>query len=462
VPSLDNRSFDDLVAEARRLLPVYDPGWTDHNPSDPGITLVELFAYLTEMLLYRLDRVTVENQRKFLKLLAGPSWTPGPDMTSDIRAVLQSVRARERAITAADFEHLAVEDFNDWLTRFQRAQSLVQPLDEWWQVTGLDRGNQVDQPSSLPAVARACCSPSRNLDRGTEATRLAPTLGHVSLTILSTDGARQPPQSLTAALAGYLDQRRTLTTRLHVVGPRYAPISAEIVVAAKADASTTAVSEAVGAQVKSFLDPLIGGEGQGWPFGRPVYASELYKKIETVAGVDYVTDLMLSSECAAGEARCVEASPIWHPKGDFVGLAVERPYLPLARDAQSVVVAPSASFVPVRVSMELLQRLTGDAPILKRLAKMAVREFFHPLHDGPGPQTPTDTTLEASALRNRLAAAVASVGEVTSLELEAAPGRLVYGNLGVAAGEVVDWTTHLTVLNELTRATMQSSVDHGG
>ncbi|HEX6267913.1 MAG TPA: hypothetical protein VFZ81_13585, partial [Burkholderiales bacterium] len=79
LPNLDDRRYADLVAEARRLIPVHDPSWTNHNPSDPGITLLELFAYLSEMLLYRLDRVTAEHQRKFLKLLNGPDWTPGAE-----------------------------------------------------------------------------------------------------------------------------------------------------------------------------------------------------------------------------------------------------------------------------------------------------------------------------------------------------------------------------------------------
>jgi hypothetical protein len=120
----------------------------------------------------------------------------------------------------------------------------------------------------------------------------------------------------------------------------------------------------------------------------------------------------------------------------------------LARDAQSVVVAQSARFVPIRLSMQLLQGLTGDAPLLRRLAKMAVRTFFHPLHDGPGPLTPTDTTLTISALRDKLHAAVAGVGDVTSVELQAAPGRVLDGKLAIAAGEIVDWTTQLTVLNK--------------
>jgi predicted phage baseplate assembly protein len=69
LPKLDVHTFDDLVNEGRALLPRYMPGWTDHNVHDPGITLMELFAWLAEMDLYRLDRVPEPSIRAFLRLL---------------------------------------------------------------------------------------------------------------------------------------------------------------------------------------------------------------------------------------------------------------------------------------------------------------------------------------------------------------------------------------------------------
>ena len=44
VPQLDNLAYDDIVAQAKLLIPRYAPEWTNFNESDPGITLVELFA----------------------------------------------------------------------------------------------------------------------------------------------------------------------------------------------------------------------------------------------------------------------------------------------------------------------------------------------------------------------------------------------------------------------------------
>ncbi len=68
-PQLDTRKFEDLLREAQLRIPRYTPEWTDFNDSDPGITLVQLFAWLTEMMLYQMNRVPERNYIKFLQML---------------------------------------------------------------------------------------------------------------------------------------------------------------------------------------------------------------------------------------------------------------------------------------------------------------------------------------------------------------------------------------------------------
>jgi hypothetical protein len=78
IPTLDDRSFEQIVAEARARIPVHTPEWTNFNESDPGITLVQLFAFMTENLLYRSNRVPELNRRKFLTLLGVPMRPAAP------------------------------------------------------------------------------------------------------------------------------------------------------------------------------------------------------------------------------------------------------------------------------------------------------------------------------------------------------------------------------------------------
>lgn len=67
--NLDDRGFEDLVAECILRVPRYCPEWTDYNPTDPGVTLIELFAWLTDQMLMRLNKVPRRNYITFLELL---------------------------------------------------------------------------------------------------------------------------------------------------------------------------------------------------------------------------------------------------------------------------------------------------------------------------------------------------------------------------------------------------------
>jgi predicted phage baseplate assembly protein len=68
-PNLDDRQFQDLVDDAKRLVQQRCPSWTDHNVSDPGVTLIEAYAQMVDQLIYRLNRVPDRNYVKFLELI---------------------------------------------------------------------------------------------------------------------------------------------------------------------------------------------------------------------------------------------------------------------------------------------------------------------------------------------------------------------------------------------------------
>ena len=76
-PNLDDRTFQGLVDDARRLVHQRCPDWSDHNVSDPGITLIETFAMMVDQLIYRLNRVPDRNYIKFLELLGLELRPPG-------------------------------------------------------------------------------------------------------------------------------------------------------------------------------------------------------------------------------------------------------------------------------------------------------------------------------------------------------------------------------------------------
>lgn len=81
VPNLDDRRFQDLVDDAKRRIAHHCPEWTDHNVSDPGVTLIELFAFMTDELFYRLNRVPDRLYVTFLELLGVTLHPPAAAVT---------------------------------------------------------------------------------------------------------------------------------------------------------------------------------------------------------------------------------------------------------------------------------------------------------------------------------------------------------------------------------------------
>jgi len=75
-PHLDDRRFQDIVDEAKRMIPRFTPEWTNHNVSDPGVALIELFAWMSEMVLYRVNQVPERLYVHFLNLVGIEPFPP--------------------------------------------------------------------------------------------------------------------------------------------------------------------------------------------------------------------------------------------------------------------------------------------------------------------------------------------------------------------------------------------------
>jgi hypothetical protein len=448
LPNLDDHGYNDLMAEALALIPTFSPEWTNYNPSDPGITLVELFAYLTDMLLYRLNRVSDENTRKFLKLLNGPDWVEpqNADLREEVGQAVLTIRERYRAVTKDDYEFLSTESFNQWL---QTSQSMVAP------------------------VARAHCVPQRNLDANGETERLMPRPEHVSVVIVPanadsmTNPNPQPSPDQINALFSFLDARRMLTTKLHVTGPFYVHVIVDLVVARKPDVSSEdELCKAITQALSDFLNPMPSEKGEGWPFGRDVFVSDIYDLVEQVPGVDFITDITLDSSCAQGDDKCIVAEPIWHEDGDLVGLRIQPHHLPILQTVldssgipEGIVVAPNSAFsariaalptpIPafVIVNLTVTTKATADPTSLKQAIKSIVRKLFHPALGGPSPSAslPTDIALAdvTAALKK-----IAGISDPVQVDAKCIPDAALMGKnpsqfVHVEAGQIVDWRVQI-------------------
>ncbi|MBV7266240.1 putative baseplate assembly protein [Erythrobacter ani] len=102
IPVLDDRRFADLVEEARARIPQYTPEWTDTNGGDAGFALVELFAWMSEMLLFRIGRIPELNYLKFLELI-GVELAPARPATTILVFPVKPSFAQETVIVPSRF-----------------------------------------------------------------------------------------------------------------------------------------------------------------------------------------------------------------------------------------------------------------------------------------------------------------------------------------------------------------------
>ena len=160
------------------------------------------------------------------------------------------LRARHRAVTAEDFEHLARE--------------------------------------ASPRVARAVCVPPS--EGNTVSVRILPRL-HPADRRLEFDEL-QPPRYLLDEVAAHLDERRLLGATLHVAPVRLRGVSVVVELQTEPLADLARIREQTLRELYRYLNPLIGGspgaDGEGWEFGRALNQGELYGVVHQIAGVEYV------------------------------------------------------------------------------------------------------------------------------------------------------------------------------
>lgn len=275
LPDLDDIDYDTLVASAIAALPGYGSDWTDYNPSDPGITMLEMLAWLTEMLVYRTDRIQPSSHLAFLELLTGDGaaihGVGGPDTIGSgmgarfedapeetTRDVLLALRRPYRAVTVSDYEQLALTVFSDRHQPIQRLACLPG-------VDATDTGS--GRPADLAGAISLVVMPS----------------------VCDADAPwARPSQDLLDSLVAFFGDRRLVTTQVRAAGPRYVPLRVRGRLYIDGDARPRQVLGQARHALYEYLHPSQGGsECRGWPFGRTVRATDLVARLSAVAGVSF-------------------------------------------------------------------------------------------------------------------------------------------------------------------------------
>jgi hypothetical protein len=304
--NLDDRTFDDLLSEGLSRLPTVAPEWTNHNPSDPGITLIELLAYFTEILVYRLGRITPASKLQFLKLLKGANWEGLTQPDDKVRFLRLLMGARWEGWKALDPARLEreidcavltagpneMENAIDYLIHDLKQNECAVTAHDFEQIANRAARNHLGSKGSI----RTLCVPSINLEKAQPGPTIPADSAHVSIVVVP--GQELPDDAITSVcekIRNDLLPHCLLTTRIHVVAPIYLNLAIGLKLAPKAGWSTQELSDALrGALQQRFgLEPGQGPQGAGWPFGKALHISELVEAVEETPGVDYVDDVTI-------------------------------------------------------------------------------------------------------------------------------------------------------------------------
>lgn len=305
-PNLDDRRYADLVEEAKGLIPTYAPEWTNHNPSDPGLTLIELFAHLTEMLIYRLNRVTDRNIVSFLWLLNGANWNPFKDEPGKMNLNQREVIEQLQKLGPEQLAQLVARELPLAIRDLRKPERAVSPVD--FETLAL---------KADPRIARAHCLPNRSADISFSLERE----GHVSLIVLPYEREMANLPKIKEKVEKYLAPRLLVTTRLHVVEPLYAKVFVKVTLVLTPDQNTEdkrlreTIRDSVRAFFSQFPDERQGSGG--WPFGRNVFRSEIFALIDRLEIVDYVNEVSIAA--MANES----SREIRNKNGELIGIEIK-------------------------------------------------------------------------------------------------------------------------------------------
>jgi hypothetical protein len=283
--NLDDRTFDQLATEARSLIPRYCPAWTDYNPSDPGVTLLELFAYLAEASIYHINRVPERSLERFAAL-AGIVPNPGEPIAGTLNRALEALdsdRHPTRTVTENDIEHLVTRTAG---LNIARCRAVVAPFP--------------DPGSNGGADTRQTYFPADSI---------------VKIIIVPADPAADVG-ALCEKTFEFLAPRTLVATKIAVIPPDYTPVRLSITVvrASNSRLDANALGTEISTSVSKFFDDRTGGiDGNGWPFGRAVYRGDLYRLIEGLGGVDHVAQLLMHDDASPEDDAIGEAISLVSP-----------------------------------------------------------------------------------------------------------------------------------------------------
>lgn len=301
IPELSKRTYKEMEEDMLASIPKLSSEWTNFNPSDPGITIIELLCWIEENVLYKVDRIQEETYINLLRLVAGTSGADDLELLLDnvkqdiehkkileflkdlesgnkksideIKAfALNFMQSRYRAVIEVDFQYLAIEATDSEHydgAMVKRTIINSYPVQGKVEIVVVSENNNKYETQSSEGILE------------------------ISLGV----GPQDEYSPLVKTVKDYLEVRKLVGTIIDVKSPGFTPINIELEILCKPHVVIDTVMNSVKDGILKLLDPLEGGaDGSGWPYNRPLTIYELSHIIEETDGVERAESIVLGDE----------------------------------------------------------------------------------------------------------------------------------------------------------------------
>ena len=285
LPDLDTKTYEEISREMVASIPKYTNKWTNHNPSDPGITILELLSWIAETTLYRMNVIPHESYVIFLRYVAGAS---GID---EVERLLKDPHQDKYQRKILEFLK-EIEEGHDKTIQQIKTESLLFLKSRYRAVTEDDFRQLAIEATDMLGVKVRKVIVEKAPDGNTVEIVLVPDKWK-QYEELTESEKQSRYKELAGSVKDYLNPRMLIGTRIEVKQPVYSDIGIDL----KVVCHNYAIAEKIEAHTKDrilqHLDPFVGGdEKTGWPYRRSLSVYEIAQIVEETDGVKQVESII--------------------------------------------------------------------------------------------------------------------------------------------------------------------------
>ena len=285
LPNLDTKTYEEISEEMVASIPKYTDKWTNHNPSDPGITIIELLSWIAETTLYRMNRIPYESYVNFLRFVAGASGIEeverllkDPHQDKYHRKILEFLKVIEEG------HDKTIQEIKTEALLFRKSRSRAVTEDDFRQLA--------IEATDLLGVKIRRVIVEKALDENKVEIVLVPDKWK-QYEELTESEKQSRYKELAGSVKDYLNPRMLIGTKIEVRQPVYSDVSIDLKIVCHRYAITEKIEADTKARILQHLDPFVGGdEKTGWPYRRLLSAYEIAQIVEETDGVKQVESIL--------------------------------------------------------------------------------------------------------------------------------------------------------------------------